>query len=518
MKKFLILFFVLSSLTNLHSQVLDGYDVILIYPSKYQDNSIDKYDLVPIVRDGFLSLGFKLVFVNKNLTDANQKWISDNASRILHVSITHTGHPTWTNTSNFSTISLFNCREELVASYQGKGKGVVARQSWGLSLDSDIRTATRNAASELNRQKYSFDRNQVIKCRELPTNQFTSTDFDVKSEESIRAFLDNKGAEYVEGIWEYQSNDGAQYRLAIIKDKSEYVGIILSTNNSFFTPGEIKFRLEATATPNFATINWTMGNKSETQKTLSEVSNNAAIVFELKGAKVLLYRVYPTLERVSQTKINESNTWAGNGSGIIVSQSGHIITNYHVVENFDEIEVEFKVNGEIDKYKAQLLQADKINDLAILKIVDINFNGVSELPYNFNTRTSDVGTKVYAYGYPMALSIMGKELKVTDGIISSKTGFQGDITTYQITAPIQPGNSGGPLFDDEGNFIGINSSGISKDVADNVAYCIKSTYVLNLIDVLPKSISLPSSNQLESMDLTEQIKRLSEYVVLIKVK
>ena len=132
------------------------------------------------------------------------------------------------------------------------------------------------------------------------------------------------------------------------------------------------------------------------------------------------------------------------------SQSGHILTNYHVVENFDEIEVEFKVNGEIDKYKAQLLQADKINDLAILKIVDINFNGVSELPYNFNTRTSDVGTKVYAYGYPMALSIMGKELKVTDGIISSKTGFQGDITTYQITAPIQPGNSGGPLFDDKG--------------------------------------------------------------------
>ena len=52
----------------------------------------------------------------------------------------------------------------------------------------------------------------------------------------------------------------------------------------------------------------------------------------------------------------------------------------------------------------------------------------------------------------MALSVMGKEIKITDGIISSKSGYDGDITTYQISAPIQGGNSGGPLFDDNGNF------------------------------------------------------------------
>ena len=118
----------------------------------------------------------------------------------------------------------------------------------------------------------------------------------------------------------------------------------------------------------------------------------------------------------------------------------------------------------------------------------------------------------------MALSIMGKEIKVTDGIISSKTGFEGNITTYQITAPIQAGNSGGPLFDNNGNLIGINSSGIRKDVADNVAYSIKTNYVLNLIDILPKSIDLPASDELKNLPLTEQIKKISKYVVLIKVK
>ena len=113
---------------------------------------------------------------------------------------------------------------------------------------------------------------------------------------------------------------------------------------------------------------------------------------------------------------------------------------------------------------------------------------------------------------------MGKEIKVTDGIISSKSGFDGDITTYQITAPIQGGNSGGPLFDEKGNLIGINSSGLSKDLADNVGYTIKSSYVFNLIDVLPKNIDLPTNTKLESLPLVEQIKEISKYVVLIKVR
>jgi S1-C subfamily serine protease len=180
--------------------------------------------------------------------------------------------------------------------------------------------------------------------------------------------------------------------------------------------------------------------------------------------------------------------------------------------------VEFILNDEVQKFNAEIVQVDKTNDLAIIKIVDINFDGVEDLPYNFKRRSSDVGTKVYAYGYPMALSAMGKEIKITDGIISSKSGFDGDITTYQITAPIQGGNSGGPLFDDKGNFLGINSAKLRSDVADNVGYTIKSSYVLNLLDVLPKSIVLPSNKKLELLPLTEQIKEISKYVVLIKVK
>ena len=197
---------------------------------------------------------------------------------------------------------------------------------------------------------------------------------------------------------------------------------------------------------------------------------------------------------------------------------GHIVTNYHVVEDTDEIEVEFILNEEVQKFNAEVVQKDIRNDLAILKIVDVNFDGLENINYNFKTRSSDVGTKIYTFGYPKALSGMGKEMKVTEGIISSKSGVMGDITTYQITAPIQVGNSGGPLFDGDGNLIAINSSKFNSEETENVNYSIKTSYVMNLIDILPKAIDLPSNTKLQSLSLTEQIKEISKYVVLVKVK
>ena len=246
---------------------------------------------------------------------------------------------------------------------------------------------------------------------------------------------------------------------------------------------------------------------------------SSAIKKSISGLTSYNYKYNPNFKKknIPKKKIN-GNEWAGNGSGVIISKSGHIITNHHVIKDAEKIEVEFMLNDELQKFNAEVVQVDKTNDLAVLKIFDMKFDGVSEPPYNFKFRGSDVGTKVYAFGYPMALSIMGKEIKVTDGMISSKSGFDGNITTYQITAPIQGGNSGGPLFDEKANLIGINSSGIRKDIADNVAYSIKTSYVSNLLDVLPKSIELPSSTKLKSLPLTEQIKEISKYVVLVKVK
>ena len=230
------------------------------------------------------------------------------------------------------------------------------------------------------------------------------------------------------------------------------------------------------------------------------------------------HRFDPNVTTRSKSRNIKPGEWAGNGSGIIISKSGYIVTNYHVIEDNEEIEVEFIIDDEVKKFNAEVVKSDPVNDLAIIKIVDVNFDGVDNLPYNFKMRPSGAGTTVFAYGYPMALSLMGKECKLTRGIINSKFGYEDDIRSYTIDAAIQPGSSGGPLFDDMGNLIGINTAGLNKEIADNVGYTIKSSYVFNLIDALPKSIDLPSSTKLQSLSLPDQYNEISKYVVLIKVK
>ena len=137
--------------------------------------------------------------------------------------------------------------------------------------------------------------------------------------------------------------------------------------------------------------------------------------------------------------------------------------------------------------------------------------------YNFSTEVSKKGKSVFALGYPLT-NILGNEIKFTDGKISSLTGFKGNVSLYQTNTPLQPGNSGGPLFDYEGNLIGINSSGIKKDIAEDVSYSIKSIYLKTLSEAMSTKIDLPKSKRIKYMSLEDQIEILSKYTVQIKIK
>ena len=229
--------------------------------------------------------------------------------------------------------------------------------------------------------------------------------------------------------------------------------------------------------------------------------------------------VFSNSSKIENKKIEskkESN-WAGSGTGFFISTDGYIATNYHVIKDAKEIEINLNKDKTL-KYKAKIIQIDENSDLAILKVDDNSFTELPNILYNIKDRGSDVGTEVFALGYPLALSGMGNEIKFTNGMISSKTGFNNDVRLYQTTTPLQKGNSGGPLFDYNGNLIGINSSKISDDLADNVSYSIKASYLSNFIDVLDENIPFPENKELSGKPLTEIIKKLSEYVVLIKVR
>ena len=336
----------------------------------------------------------------------------------------------------------------------------------------------------------------------------------VELESELQKYYDENIVDPVEGIWIWSSNGTNYMKSGIKKTNTKYLFYFLEKYNWLAgkdRSGQIIGELESMASENV----FMYKNLSDNSSGNCILKSEAMMECVINGYKSIGLKSYP---KSNSKKLSGNGDWMGNGSGFIINKSGYIITNYHVIEKANEIEVEFIYDGEKQSFKAEILKFDKINDLAIIKIVDVNFDGLDDITYNFKTRTSDVGTKVFAYGYPYALSGMGKEIKVTDGIISSKTGFDGDITRYQISAPIQGGNSGGPLFDSNGNLIGINSAKIQSKNIDNVGYSIKTSYVLNLIDILPKNIELPSSSKVSKLALTEQVKEISKYVVLVKVK
>ena len=205
---------------------------------------------------------------------------------------------------------------------------------------------------------------------------------------------------------------------------------------------------------------------------------------------------------IAISSLLHAENWTGTGWAL---KGGYIVTNFHCVDGAESIVVRGSNN-----FNAEVVAVDKVNDLAIIKINDSAFRGFGEIPYSITRKQCELGESVWTLGYPM-MEIMGEDVKFTDGRISSKTGFQGELQTYQITVPIQPGNSGGALFNQYGNVVGVTSSGLNKAIADNVNYAIKTIYLLNLIESKLSTDILPTGNT-SGLSLTDKIKKIRSYV------
>ena len=202
-----------------------------------------------------------------------------------------------------------------------------------------------------------------------------------------------------------------------------------------------------------------------------------------------------------------------SGSGFAITANGLIVTSYHVISNANKIQIR-GVNGDFDKvFKAKIIALDKNNDLAILKIDDTKFTEIGSIPYSLSDKIADVGDDVFVLGFPLR-AVMGDEIKLTNGLISSKSGFQGDITSYQISATVQAGNSGCPLFDKNGNVIGVVNARLPVESA---SYAIKTPYLKTLIYSLENPPALTTTNSLVGMSLSEQVKSIKNFVYIIEV-
>ncbi len=175
----------------------------------------------------------------------------------------------------------------------------------------------------------------------------------------------------------------------------------------------------------------------------------------------------------------------GGGSGIVLDREGHILTNFHVVEGVDKVEVTL-FNGK--SYDAQRIGSDPITDIVVLKI---GATPEELFPVSFGDSTQLlVGQKIYAIGNPFGL-----ESTLTSGLISSLNrtiGGRSSIRpirgTIQIDAAINPGNSGGPLLDTQGRMIGMNTAIASRvEQSSGVGFAIPSNTVQRIVPQILKN-------------------------------
>ena len=287
-------------------------------------------------------------------------------------------------------------------------------------------------------------------------NDFIGLIFDYNDNSSYSVLLvDGSNTAY---IYSYIYNEPKLIAKEKLKlNKSEFVEYDLTIN--FFTDG-IRFNVNNQLIHLMPNWNWVGGK--EFGITISGGEN--FIVKQLSAVEFFDSETSKRWSKWAENKVLNDNPtdYDASGSGFFISQEGHFVTNYHVIENASSIEIELKMAGETVSFPARVVVKDKTNDLAILKIDNKDFKFDELLPYVISFQTMDVGTEVFTLGYPM-IEVMGSEIKFTDGKISSKSGLDGDITTYQITTPIQPGNSGGPIFNENGEIVGIVVSTLNRE-------------------------------------------------------
>ena len=200
-------------------------------------------------------------------------------------------------------------------------------------------------------------------------------------------------------------------------------------------------------------------------------------------------------QQQAQTK-KEPTPQSGTGSGFFVSKMGHVITNAHVVRGCQKLTVGDNANKQVT---AELINTDSSNDLALLKLSSLEMASAESksliqklsivvVPLSskglLRSENVKLGEKVLVAGYPFG-ELFSNTIKVTSGIVSATRGAGDDTGQFQLDAAVQPGNSGGPIYDSSGNIVGVVVAQLDKlkmakaigSLPENVNFGIKASTV-----------------------------------------
>lgn len=468
---------------------------------------------------------------SKNIYEGICKWYYKNGKNRMIRTFTNTGKETGTSSYYYESGKIqkeIEYKDGLIENNRyteydesGERQRIFEEDFTNNANDWDLYVSSKSAALMINgsMELTSFTDEGTSRFISVPSD---SREYVLEAEINTASLKDGSRAGIIYGFKDWQN-----FNYFFITNSSFYVGTVYEGVSDPRADGMFCSSVVAKGKNNLKIL--TNGSKmifsvnGEVQLSSESVRNfgsNLGLAVTGKSAfsvaKLILKEVdFKSSSSGGGSTSNDKEVKA-TGTGLLFTSSGYILTNHHVIDNANKIVIEFTSGKLQGSYSAKLINSDKENDVAILKIDDASFKCNDKTPFSFKDGGVEVGASVFTIGYPYALTGMGKEAKFTDGKVSAKTGYNNAINSFQTSIPVQPGNSGGPVFTEKCQLTGLICATVHQ--TDNVSYAVKMNYIKNLIELLPDSIELPNDQSLSSLSLEEKIKSLSQYSVLIKIK
>ena len=217
------------------------------------------------------------------------------------------------------------------------------------------------------------------------------------------------------------------------------------------------------------------------------------------------------IKSLASPKLPSDQVITGSGTAFLIDGKGILATNAHVLRNAKGV---ILTNNKGMEFRAKIIFTDLSRDIALLKIEDEDYLPKTSIPYSIRKTTGDLAEPIFPIGYPDDKFVYG------EGYLSSYTGFQGDTLSCQIAVAANPGNSGGPVFNRNGEIIGILSK--RELQSEGVVYAIRAKYINEAVnDFMQKDhpfdiAKLPANSSLRGLDKTIQVKRIQDFVYMVK--